>query len=424
MSIGLGLSMTLSKGVGVVPVPAWFDWTPSFNIRKAGSIYVPSITAADLRPAAGTTLYVSPSGNNANNGTTPALAKRSIANAYNAGATTIIAAPGDYTRSNGFEGLTFAGRNLIIVNSDPGSGSVFVGRWEPPASLTWTQNGTYPNVWSATRSTAVAVRDRSVVDANGNIERLIPRASVQLCSENPGSQYITGSTVNVCLSDERQPDADVLVFLSGTNVAIPAAMAGYTFWVGEGVEFWGGDTAVGCSGLSVADGTRIVCEGVKFKYATGGSAGNGLSVSNLFEAYLFGCSAEANNLDGFNYHYAGGGVGYALEVSCIGRDNGLTGGSNNGSTSHEDGRIIRLNGLYIGNEGPQAADTDTAQSWNLGCRASGGAINWAALLTSEMTLDACSSDDGTTDLSIDIGATAYTRNFTSGGVISGTPTPY
>lgn len=415
-----GLPVTLAG----VSVPAWFDWKPTFQVRRSSGVYSASITAAALRPAAGTTLYVSPSGNNANDGSTPALAKRSIASAYNAGATTIIAAPGDYTRQNGFEGLTLAARDLIIINSDPDSGSVIIARFESPTSLTWVADGTYANVWHCTRSTAVAVRDRSVVDANGNIQRLTPRADLAALDAASEGQFITGSTVNVKLSDGRQPDSDVLVFMSAANGVVTAAMAGKTLWVGDGIEFWGGDTALATSGLSTSDNTRIVCEGVKFKYATSASFGNGLSASNLAECYLFGCGAEANNLDGFNYHYAGGGVGRVLEVDCIGRANGFTGGSNNGSSIHEAGQIIRLNGLYISNEGPQVADTNTSQSWNLGCRASGGETNWAALLTAEMTLDNCSSDDGVTDLSVAVGAVAYTRSFTSGGVFVGVPTPY
>lgn len=415
----------LQSGVAAVAVPSWFDWNPDFTINRVGDgSFTVSISADDLRPSAGTALYVSPNGNNANSGASALLAKRSIANAYNAGATTVIAEPGDYTRQNGFEGITLAARDLILINADPDAGDVVVARFEPPTALTWIQDGTYLNVWHCTRSTAVAVRDRSVVDANGNIERLTPQASVQLCSENPGSQFISGSTVNVCLSDERQPDDDVLIFLSGTNVAISAIMAGRTFWVGEGIEFWGGDTPVGTVGLAVADGSRIVCDGAKFKYATSASSGNGISVSNLAECYLFNCNAEANNLDGFNYHYSGGGEGHALEVNCIARDNGLTGGSNQGSSTHEDGRIIRVNGLYIDNESEAVLDINTSQSWNLGCRGSGSSHNFEVANSAIMTLDSCISDNASIgDLEVSTGQ-IFVYNLTSDGVFSGTPTEY
>lgn len=415
----------LSASPQQVRPPVDFGWKPSFRIDRHGGRFVASISAESLRPASGTVLYVSPSGSNANNGTTALLAKRSIANAYNAGAGTIIAAPGDYTRTNGYEGITLAGRNLTIINSDPASGSVIIGRWEPPTSLTWTQHGTYSAVWYCTRSTAAAVRDRSIVDGDGNIARLIPRADVATVAANPGSQYISGSTVYVALADGRQPDANVLVFLSSTNWSISNVMAGKTMWVGAGVEFWGGDTAFGTFGLTTTDGTRCVFDRVKFKYATSLSAGNGCTIINVLETYHFGCFAEANALDGFNYHYSDGATGYAFEDGVTGRANGITGGpSNNGSTSHEAARIIRLNGLYIGNEGPQLADINTAQSWNLGCRASGGAVNYRTLDTAKAWLDTCRSDDCSTDIEVGAGSTIYTRKLSSGGAFSGTPTPY
>lgn len=415
----------VTGGGGMVAVPAGFDWSVPWTISQQGGKFRVNVLPEQLRPADGVQLYVSPTGNNANNGTTPALAKRSIANAYNAGAGTIIAAPGDYTRTNGYEGIVLAARDLTIFNSNPAGGQVIIGRWEPPTSLVWTQNSTYPNVWSCTRSQAAAIRDRSIVDGSGNIARLAPRADIAAVAANPGSQFISGSTVHVSLADGRQPDANVLVFLSGTNWSVTNVMAGRTMWVGEGVEFWGGDTGFGTFGLSTASGTRIVMDRTRFKYATSATAGNALSIINVSETYLFGARAEASMLDGFNYHFSDGGIGKVLEVDCIGRANGLTGGpSNNGTSIHENGRIIRLNGLYIGSEGPQVADVNASQSWNLGCRASGGPTNWRTIDTAKMWLDSCVSDNAITDLDIGAGSEILTRNLTSGGVFAGVPTPY
>lgn len=416
----------LLDGAARVAVPAWFDWTPLFNVRKVGSIYVPSITPGALLPPTSVTMYVSSTGSNANNGSTIALAKRSIANAYNAGATTIIGADTsgvvDYTRTNGFEGLTLANRHLIITSL---GATMIIGRFEPPSALTWVQDGTYSNVYTCTRSTTVTARDRAEVDADGNLYLHVSRASIADVAANPGSINISGSSVSVSRLNGQAPGSDILLFLSGNNGLINATMAGKTLWVDEHVEFWGGDAALATSGLSVADGTRIVASGVKAKYATNASTGNGFSLSNLAEAYLFNCNAEANNLDGFNYHYAGGGKGFALEETCIGRNNGVSAGSHQGSSAHEEARIVRMNGLYIGNAAEQVKEIDTAQSWNLGCRASGGDHNWESAGSAIMTLDDCTSDGSSLgDIDVVAPSTMYLRNFVGDSVISGTPTYY
>lgn len=81
--------------------------------------------------------------------------------------------------------------------------------------------------------------------------------------------------------------------------------------------------------------------------------------------------------DGFNYYddAASGQPAEAVEVDCVGRDNGipqykLYDGQHNkqGSSTHEHAVICRINGQYFNNDGQNIADTyTTSKSWLVGC---------------------------------------------------------
>src|SRR5699024_3407986 len=108
--------------------------------------------------------------------------------------------------------------------------------------------------------------------------------------------------------------------------------------------------------------------GCSWKYMHGNQQG-GLELVGG-DAYLQNCVASQNRADGFNYHHGNGRKNRVIEVDCIGRFNGNRLSaihSDNGSTMHDGGQIIRVNGAYFGNEGPNVADVnDGTQSWNLG----------------------------------------------------------
>lgn len=167
-----------------------------------------------------------------------------------------------------------------------------------------------------------------------------------------------------------------------------------------------------------------------FKYA---GASNGLTSLGAI-VYLQNCIASRNYDDGFNYHAYEGYAPWAVEINCIGRRNGITSDTDNGSTIHDGGSVLRLNGEYFLNKGRNVHDvTNGTQSWNLGVYShdsSGSpadcnfAVGTGGSDTAKMWLDCCKSDDSATDIEIATGATCYTRHLLSGGVFIGTPTAY
>lgn len=93
-----------------------------------------------------------------------------------------------------------------------------------------------------------------------------------------------------------------------------------------------------------------------------------------------------------------------VEINCrstfAGDKDGLDSadGTNNGSSMHGSGNVIRINGDYEYNWGPAVVDTGSGASWNVGVRTKGGAETRGALSGNDygfyttgpvMTLDLC-----------------------------------
>jgi hypothetical protein len=138
--------------------------------------------------------------------------------------------------------------------------------------------------------------------------------------------------------------------------------------------------------------------------------------------------------DGFNYHTVADAAPYAVEIDCIGRDNGASSDTDNGTAMHDAGSVVRLNGEYYSNVGTNVHDINTdTTSWNLGVNAHDStsavndinfAVGWSTGAAGKMWLDCCKSSGSATDFHIQAGANGYIRNFVSGGAYSGAPGAY
>jgi hypothetical protein len=117
----------------------------------------------------------------------------------------------------------------------------------------------------------------------------------------------------------------------------------------------------------------------------------------------------------------------AVEVGSIGRHNGIPGQTNqNGSTSHDGGTVIRVNGMYFSNIGPNVADVnEDTHSWNVGCVSCDSRVgvsttqnvNWQSYGPgNRMWLDDCVSVGSLHDLYASSSAAIYVRNARSHGV--------
>lgn len=357
-----------------------------------------------LRPAAGVTYYVAPTGTVGADGLT-ALTPTTLPTAIaKADVGTIIFAPGEYWREN--HSTTTITKDLNLIASGPG---VRITGWNTPTALTWTLYG--GAIYQTTRSGTVGVIDVTTLTAWGDYTNYQQMANVGSIVA-AGQWAVSGSTVYVWALGS----ADLSNSTTRSNVRLAInthvgfEVVGTTIYA-EGITIEGCNSAAN-GGLGVSNGNgTILARDCRF---THNAVTNGFSMLGG-KSILVRCVASSNFADGFNYHQSSGGIYMPdfIEVDCIGHHNGLLSGlnNNNGSTSHETARGIRVGGRYYACQGPTVTDVGSAKSWNLGCVAEAPTVAFPcwALSTgaaAEMWLDECGVIASSTALaySADLGA--------------------
>lgn len=194
----------------------------------------------------------------------------------------------------------------------------------------------------------------------------------------------------------------------------------------EGIVFDGG-TKPFVVDIGADEGTAIYGKNCSFNNSTN-SNGFACIRSGL---YIFeNCRADGNDLDGFNYHnYDSVKNTLVMEINCAAKNNGVTATSNNGSTAHDEIKIIRINGDYSNNANRNIHDIEDCQSWMLGSVVSDGVeagqpnikIGSGDTDTSKIWLDSVTvSGSANTDLEASsTTCTIYTYDFDSGDCLDG-----
>ena len=396
--------------------PTGFDWAFSdFSIYRSRDEYHVGWETVDrgvqgLRPAwfdslnGGTVYYVGFDGHSSsNNGLSPNLSKPGPGDIFSTYSDYDVLVVGDnyLNRNQGWGGNASSGkisRSCTII----GLGNATLSHEWPHTSGSWTQDASNP-VYHASRSVVDNVWDKRYRDAEGDYGQLVEAADIATCRNTPGSFYMdTGNLVGnganrvyIHALDGRLPDEDITIFLTEYNGYILGGTG--TIYI-ENLRFYGGNTAFNVLSDS-GDRPRVVFVNCEFKYA----AGNGLSVLGASEVICVNCIAARNGLDGFNYHKNGSDAAPdVLELNCRSYNNGWQyNGTNNASTMHDGGRIIRVDGSYSQSTGPVLADVNAnTQSWNLGVSATSSKANsssqnsaFMADDTSTLWLDGCRAAD-------------------------------
>lgn len=182
--------------------------------------------------------------------------------------------------------------------------------------------------------------------------------------------------------------------------------------------------------LNVEQSNVVYAINCSYKYSGGTSGLNGFNVEGRCFTYSKNCIAASNLADGFNYHnWSGSPPPVSVEIDCVGRNNGFnTGGTNNGSTTHDGGTIIRVNGKYFENQNRNIHDVNDAYSWNLGSvvfgsRGPDNQVNFAAGTgtdTTQMWLDQCTSDGSLFDYEARPDSRIFTHDsIDNGQIVSG-----
>lgn len=403
-----------------ITAPVGLGYTPPFIIpfiKPDGKAAIHGFDVSSLAPT-GKKYYVDANiGNNSNDGLTPNTALKRIADAIaKSDVVEVILAPGVYARTNAMNSGVI---NKTVSIKAEGGRAVITAHDE----LTWAVSAGYTYTYEATRSSVGNVFDTKLVDKYGDYMPLVQRASIADVNANPGSWYSDGTKVYVRTRDSRVVDNTVRAYLTVNNIR---NTGNFTLYL-ENVDIEGGPAAVRVENSAAGQNAKVYAKNCSFKYAISADSFRTLGADSILQD----CVAAQGFLDGFNYHAQNGFAPTAVEINCIGRNNGLRdgGGTNNGSTMHDAGTVVRVNGEYFGNSGPNVADVISSKSWNV-CvisrnAASTASVNfWNEYL---MWLDSCQSYGSIVDLDVRLGGTTYRRNLLSAGnnnVIDGSIVPY
>lgn len=324
-----------------------------------------------------TKYYVNPtSGSNSNDGLTPQTAVLTVEYAVDTlGARNVILANGVYAINNDVRmGLItdndVTTEPLIIRCLD---GKALMTRSYLGNAYTWTANG---NCYQASRTNVLNVVDLSNLDENGYYNQPTEVESIEDCQSTPNSYYRTSSIIYVHTFDGRVPDENILLVFSGTTGYIAGQNVPYVYMENiDVINVNNSNAFVFRNNTTSQYDTKVY---LKNCYSGNNSLGNGIAIDNIKEAILEGCTGAYNLRDALNYHTSLLSAGYesmkVLEIDCMGYETGTKWSgeySSNGSTMHEGGTILRINGVFKKASGGVVADVNTGiRSMNIGVEAS------------------------------------------------------
>lgn len=270
----------------------------------------------------------------------------------------INVADGFYNKSNGFNDTELVVDTVIKAIS----GNPIISAEN---SQTWSLSSGQTNTYQSDETNQVyRVFDSIQIDANGDYLEYTKQSSIEDVESNPGSWYWANNILYVHCLNNRTPDTDIHGYLAVKGVS----STNRNVYL-EGITLHGGGNSASTSNgpiNHVSSGSTIYnlyMKNCTVKYSVNDNKGVFVNKST---AYIQNCLSAKNDSDGFNYHTAP----KILELKCVGRDNGYAGESNdNGSSIHGGGTIIRINGEYTRNYGPNVVDiNEGTQSWNIGCK--------------------------------------------------------
>ncbi len=328
------------------------------------------------------------------------------------------------------------GANKAIMYKAWGSGATVLSPGEQPSSFSWVTT-TFP-AYVATTGASVLYDAVFVDDASMRVF-LTPRTSqadvlnnVEGWYQNPTTRVVTmrywNENINAIKAQFTFIPQQVLHTILGAHVYI------------EGVKFsrFGGIWAE----YENANRASLYVRNSSFAY---GNTHNLFSWGALTK-YQNVDSSQSLGGDGFNYNISqvNSLPADAIEVDCKACGNGIKKSlisvvgpsrNKNGSSAHPETTVVRINGKYQDNFGPNIADTGDHKTWMVGtdCRfprqEAGDTPYLAALFEGTAYLDTISAGGPTASVGVTAaaGSTVYGNNIIADGLTSatsGTITPY
>lgn len=341
------------------------------NVKIYRDIYDNSFTynidIESYKLIGGNTIYVNPNSTEAPSSQTGSLDHpfNSIKKAYDIASDndTIALFGGIYYRNNlGFGSSSHIEKSLNFIPYN--NGKVYLSNAD---KLTFTVNASYDNVYQATRSNTTLGIDMRLKD-KGIFPTLTKVDSLTDCHNTLNSYCQDGSTVYVNIGEE--PTSEKVIFplnLGFGSLQIYSNTANMRVYM-ENLTCIGGDHGIWSITSTSGFDCEVIANNCNFYFATGEdqNAINVLGANTIF----YNCKACYGNRDGFNYHKQGGKICNSIEIDCVGAYNGITSAqnNNNGSTTHDGNKCLRINGVYFDNKGGNVTDVQTnTYSLNINC---------------------------------------------------------
>ena len=334
--------------------------------------YKYGIDIDSLKVTGGNTYYVDAvNGDDSNNGTSDATPWQSMTKVFNTNDVangTVYVKKGIYYRTlfntnSPYNKLKY---NMNIICEK----GTIMGMFD---QLTWTQNSQYSNVYEAVRSNVNHVIDIRGLD-NDVLAQLPYVSSLSACSDTLNSYYADSTKVYVNIG-ESVTNNKILCTLkinaNGMNVDCPSQNKALKLYLENAICLSGNYPFLNITSSSSYK-AEFIGKNCKFMYKQQtDNVYDGVELRGS-DSILIDCDASCNGKDGFNYHAINGQVCNAIEINCKASYNGLHSGDNysNGSTIHDGGQIIRINGTYFNNHGGNVTDVnDNTKSYNFNCTA-------------------------------------------------------
>lgn len=390
--------------VAVTP-PTGFTLTAPvpYTVYRTGlGRYVLDIDVDSLRPAAGVTYYIAPSGSSANTGLSTGVPIRLQDAIAKSDVGTIVCAPGEYFWSTHQPPTITKSLNIIA----PSRQAILTG-FKQPSAITWTLNS--GSIYQAAQTLAQGVVDKRAAYATAAGFYPLYTQMADLASiTGPGQWATDGTTLWVWALG----NANLVTDSSFLRVSLDTASNGLrvsganTLYI-EGLQIEGSGSVannIGCIN-AVNSGTaqpRLVVVDTTIRYSTKQGI---LATATAFSLFIR-CTVNQTGADGIAYSAAAGLLPQAVELDCVTQSTGIfdLSQTGNGSTSHGGSKVLRINGTYRDSNGPTVDEDSGSLSWNLGCVAGSSRATtrfWAYCASSsgaQMWLEDCAADPGATAL--------------------------
>ena len=243
----------------------------------------------------------------------------------------------------------------------------------PGQFTTTTNSNTFKTVADFGYS-ATMILDITRLD-DGVVIPMTQAGSISACVSTPGSYIVSSNKLYVHMYEGRMPtERDIAVLGTNTQTIRLSGASAACKWYLEGLTVFGGKSCIFAFDSEDYGDQTVIGVDCKAYYS---QTSDCIAMRGV-DAFFQRCETMGAYLDGFNYHKRNpsdstdNNISNGFEVDCIGHDNGkrqeTAAPSNNGSTIHDGGKIVRINGLYYNNNGGNVADASpNTESYNYGC---------------------------------------------------------